>query len=208
MVRKDFVNTYRNPMLLQLRIVTTIFMSLYTSGLYYRFNGNYVDRTNWRSLTGYLFFISISTMMMALNPMSLVFPKERDVFLKEEGAKLYSTSTYFLSRNIIEIPVAVIFPMIQALIVYWFVGLNSTVQQFFIFYLIAYLLAFNGASLGLMLGSMILDQKSVAVVTPIVLLPVILFSGFFKNTGNLTEWAGWIQYISPIKYSFLAFVEN
>ena len=66
----------------------------------------------------------------------------------------------------------------------------------------------NGISLGLMLGSMIIDQKSVAVVTPIVLLPFFLFSGLFKNTGNLSEWAGWIQYISPIKYGFSAWVQN
>jgi len=66
----------------------------------------------------------------------------------------------------------------------------------------------NGISLGLMLGSMIQDQKSVAAVTPIILLPVILFSGFFKNSDNLPVWIGWIQYISPIKYCFSAWTQN
>ena len=89
---------------------------------------------------------------------------------------------------------------------YWFVGLSSTVDQFWIYYLVAYLITLNGASLGLMLGSMILDQKSVSAVTPIVLLPVILFSGFFKNIGNLPVWIGWIQYLSPIKYGFSAWI--
>lgn len=41
-----------------------------------------------------------------------------------------------------------------------------------------------------------------------MVLPFILFSGFFKNTGNLSSWIGWIQYISPIKYTFIAYVEN
>ena len=94
--------------------------------------------------------------------------------------------------------------MIMTLIMYWFVNLSSTVEQFFIFYFIAYLMTINGISLGLMLGSMVLDQKSVSVVTPLVLMPFFLFSGFFKNTGNLSSWIGWIQYISPIKYGFLA----
>ena len=91
---------------------------------------------------------------------------------------------------------------------YWFVGLSSTVGQFFTYYLIAYLVGFSGTSLGLLLGSLIHDQKSVSVAMPIVLLPFILFSGFFKNTGNLSSWFGWIQYISPIKYSFSSWIQN
>jgi hypothetical protein len=37
---------------------------------------------------------------------------------------------------------------------------------------------------------------------------LILFSGLFKNSGNFPDWIGWIQYISPIKYSFSSFLYN
>lgn len=83
LVRRDILNTVRNPMLLKTRIISTIFIAIYTSGLYFDINSDYTNRTNWRSLTGYLFFISISIMMLALNPITLVFPSERAVFLKE-----------------------------------------------------------------------------------------------------------------------------
>ena len=195
-------------MLLTMRIVTTVFISIFTSGVFYRFNGDFSYGTNWFSLTGFMFFMAISTMMSALAPITMVFPAERDVFLKESGSKLYSTFSYFLSRNVVELPAAVIFPLVQTLIMYWFVGLSSTVQQFWIYYLVTYLITLNGSSLGLMIGSIILDQKSVGAVTPCVLLPVILFSGFFKNTANLPVWLGWIQYISPIKYGFSAWIQN
>jgi ABC-type multidrug transport system permease subunit len=64
------------------------------------------------------------------------------------------------------------------------------------------LITFCGNSIGMFLGSIVSDQKSVAAVTPAVIVPFILFSGFFKNGGNLPAWVGWIQYISPIKYGF------
>jgi ABC-type multidrug transport system permease subunit len=147
-------------------------------------------------------------MMLSLAPVELVFPTERSVFLKEEGSKLYSVTAYFFSRNIIEVPYSIIFPLLQALIMYWFVGLSSTATQFFTFYLICYLIGFAGMSLGLMLGSMATDAKSVSVLTPVIMLPFFLFSGLFKNTGNLPAWIGWIQYISPIKYTFSAFLQN
>jgi ABC-type multidrug transport system permease subunit len=53
-----------------------------------------------------------------------------------------------------------------------------------------------------------LDGKSVSNVIPIVILPIILFSGFFKNRANLPVWIGWIEYVSPNKYSFIAHVGN
>ena len=144
----------------------------------------------------------------ALTPVQLVFPMDRTVFLKEESAKLYSTFAYFMSRNIIEIPYSIIFPLLQTLILYWFVGLTSTVHQFFIFYLVGYLVTLNGVSLGLVLGSIISDAKSVSAITPIIVIPFILFSGFFKNSGNVPDWIGWIQYVSSMKYSYIVWLNN
>ena len=39
-------------------------------------------------------------------------------------------------------------------------------------------------------------------------MPLILFSGFFSNAGSYPDWIGWIQWISPIKYSLEAMVHN
>ncbi len=86
--------------------------------------------------------------------------------------------------------------------------LAQTATQFFIFYLTYFLLNLAGSSVGLLLGSVIFDAQSVAAVVPIVLLPLILFSGFFVNSDTLPMWIGWIQYISPVKYGFIAFVTN
>lgn len=71
-----------------------------------------------------------------------------------------------------------------------------------------FLINLCGNSLGLLLGSMITDQKSVSASIPLILLPFILFSGFFKNTGTLSSWIGWLQYISPLKYGFLTMTTN
>lgn len=115
---------------------------------------------------------------------------------------------YFVSRNLIEIPYSIIFPMITSLITYWFVGLSSSASQFFTYYLINFLVGFVGSSLGLMLGSIISDAKAVSSITPVVVLPFVLFSGQFKNSGNYPDWIGWIQYLSPIKYTFQAYLRN
>lgn len=67
-------------------------------------------------------------------------------------------------------------------------------------------MSFAGNSLGLLIGSLVSDAKSISAALPMVILPFILFSGFFKNRDDLPVWIGWIEYISPLKYGFIAFM--
>ncbi len=92
--------------------------------------------------------------------------------------------------------------MISVLIMYWMVDLANTAEQFFIFSAAILMVSIAGNSAGLLVGSFFTDPKSVSIVAPVVILPVILFSGFFKNRNQLPVWIGWIEYISPIKYAF------
>lgn len=175
------------------RFFQTVFLYIYIGGLYYKnFSENYTDPNAWQSMNGVLYYISLNSLMTALVPLTLTFPKERDVFLKEESSKMYTTTAYFISRNIIEIPYAFIFPMLQSLIAYWFVGLSNTATQFFIFFFILYLLCFNGMSLGLLLGSVVKDQSTVGPLAPSLAITISLFSGFFKNLDNIPAWIRWI----------------
>ncbi len=113
-----------------------------------------------------------------------------------------------MSRNFIEIPYLLIMPFCFNLVFYWMIGLASTAEQFWLFYLVTFLINLCGNSLGLLLGSVITDQKSVSGSIPLILLPLILFSGYFKNTDTLSDWIGWIQYISPLKYGFISMTKN
>ena len=105
-------------------------------------------------------------------------------------------------------PEILIFPFIFAGINYFMIDLAHSAGQFFIHCLVLALMSFSGASIGLLIGSVILDPKSVSAVVPVVILPFILISGFFKNRDNLPIWFGWIEYISPIKYGFIGFIQN
>jgi len=144
--------------------------------------------------------------MLAMGPIAIVFPQERDVFLKEQSAKLYGVGSYFISRNLIELPYSLIFPVIQSPIYYWMVGLNPTVGQFFTFFLILYLISFIGGSLGLLFGSLCDDAKRVGTLLILSIFLFIIFSGMFKNLANIPAWIGWIQYVSPLKYTFAAVI--
>jgi hypothetical protein len=83
LVSRDFKNVLRNPLLIKSRFIQTIFISIYAAGVYCKFSGDYTNQISWYKYTGFFFFLSISMMMIALAPVTLVFPTERSVFLKE-----------------------------------------------------------------------------------------------------------------------------
>ena len=45
-------------------------------------------------------------------------------------------------------------------------------------------------------------------VSSLVQVPIILFGGFFVNSGTIPKWIRWLQYLSPIKYGMEAMVWN
>ncbi len=59
------------------------------------------------------------------------------------------------------------------------------------------------------LGSSAFDNAHTAMaITPMLIMPFMLFSGFYKNRANYRAWIGWVEYLSPFKYSFEAFASN
>ena len=57
-------------------------------------------------------------------------------------------------------------------------------------------------SLGLFLGSLSKDARSVTTLAPALAQIVAVLSGYFKNLSNIPMWIGWIQYLSPMRYSY------
>lgn len=121
---------------------------------------------------------------------------------------MYNVVQYFLAINLVDMPDILIIPLVFAAINYFMIDLAQSAGQFFIHYLIFALMSFNGASLGLFIGSIILDPKTASGVVPLFILPYVIFSGFFKNRADFPAWIGWIEYISPLKYGFIGFIEN
>ncbi len=43
---------------------------------------------------------------------------------------------------------------------------------------------------------------------PMFLLPLMVFGGFFVNTNSIPVYFSWIQYLSPMRYGFIAAAKN
>ncbi len=83
MIYRNFLNIIRNPMLFKSKLFQTIFMALFVGGLFFDIGTHdYIIKSFWNSITGFLFFLTIYALFNTLSPITLTFPLERDVFFK------------------------------------------------------------------------------------------------------------------------------
>jgi ABC-type multidrug transport system permease subunit len=65
-----------------------------------------------------------------------------------------------------------------------------------------------GNSLGFFVGTLFKEPRLASVLTPLILMPLMMFSGMYTRLDSLADWIGWIQYISPFKYALHALMVN
>ena len=126
------------------------------------------------------------------------------MFLREQANKMYSVTSYYLARILIDIPIQTILPMLFTLLIYFKMGFTVTVFQFFHFYLSLLLLAFSCSGIGYVLSTCIHNEEATAPMTTLIMLPAIQFGGFLVNSGSIPGWLSWLQYLSPIRYALEA----
>jgi len=166
------------------------------------------DQRGVQDREGSLFFISVNGIMLSTMGVLNIFAAEKAVFIREYGSGLYGLPAYFLSRTFVELPFKIIFPIISGSIIYWTIGYQNVASKFLIMLTIMVLLENTGTALGVFVASFFSDIAPALAVVPMLLMPLMIFSGFFVNTATSPIWLRWIKYISPMKYSFVALIKN
>jgi len=59
-----------------------------------------------------------------------------------------------------------------------------------------------------LVGSVFSDAKVATNVVPVILLPWMIFSGFYINSNSMPNWLGWFQYTSPFRYALESLMWN
>jgi ABC-type multidrug transport system permease subunit len=146
----------------------------------------------------------MSTMMSVL----LMFIIERPVFLREYASKTYGITSYFIAKAVVETPFQFIFPVIYCLMVYFAIGMTRDFDKLVIFTVTCVLDVFCATSFGFFLGCAFNNASVATMMSMLIIMPFMLFAGYYVNLGDVYVWLRWIQYLSPIRYSTEALLRN
>jgi len=145
----------------------------------------------------------------AIQNVILIFPDERPVFLREVNNNMYSVSPYFWAKIISELPFAIMTPTIFGCIVYYLIGLNTLTFDIFLVFILTLILIYNASSgYSLIISASFSDKQLAVTLTPVLIIPFMLFAGFFVSTDNIPVFLKEFEYLSIFKYGYTALLVN
>ena len=93
-------------------------------------------------------------------------------------------------------------------IVYIVTGLQSDFSHWIVCELIFSFLGTSGLLIGIVTGIAIKNQNLAIQAASLVTIPFVLYGGLVVNLKNLPAYSSWLQYFTPMRYSFNAFVNS
>lgn len=203
---RTFKNVYRNPKLLLGNYVLTVLLGLFLGILYYNVEN---DISGFQNRLGLFFFILTYFGFLTFTGLSS-FALERIIFLKERSNNYYSPIAYHLSKIWSDvIPLRVVPPILLGLVIYPMVGLNMDDSAFFKF--LGILILFNMAiSIEILtIGIIFEDLNNSIILSVLILLGSLLFSGLFINTKDITNIAfKYLKNFSVFYYAYESLIIN
>ena len=131
--------------------------------------------------------------MLATLSVILSFPRERGVFLKEQASRMYSITSYFMSKVVIEIPWQIIDCGILMVILPFMCNLRYDDEEYVLkLILLFYLCLTGGTALGFFLATFFSSATAAIETVPMVLVIPGLFSGIISNRNDYPKWSGWL----------------
>lgn len=135
------------------------------------------------------------------------YPLTMRMYKKETINGLYSPGPYFIGQMLAELPLEILFPSISIFLSYPLTGqLQSYLAwRMFSVAFIIFLVSYCIHSLGLLCGSIFINNVSVAVLAgQVSLFPYILLSGFLIRPSRMSNWMIKASYLSPFKLGLMA----
>ncbi|KAJ3643839.1 hypothetical protein Zmor_026525 [Zophobas morio] len=202
---RSWLTVMKEPILIKVRLLQTIIIALLIGAIYY---DQKLDLDGVMNINGVIFVLLTNMTFQNIFAVINVFCAELQVFLREHRNGMYRTDIYFLCKTIAECPIFITMPLILTAICYFLIGLNPNGPRFFIACGILVLVANVATSFGYMISCASPSITVALSVGPSLIIPFMLFGGFFLNISSIPVYLQWVSYLSWFRYGNGALLIN
>ncbi|EYC09167.1 hypothetical protein Y032_0062g3395 [Ancylostoma ceylanicum] len=202
---RSWLTIVRDPMVLKIRLIQTIICALITGFVYF---GTPINSDTIISINGILFNHIRNINFMLQFPAVPAITMELPIVLRENTNGIYTTTSYFIGKNIAELPQYIILPAIYNLIVYWMAGLVPNLWTFLFATLICALMTNVAISISYAVATVFGSTDVAMTFLPIFVVPMMAFGGFFITYDAIPFYFTWLSQLSYFKYSYEALAIN
>lgn len=152
---------------------------------------------------GYLFMCIMLITYVSLMSTVLTFPIDIKTVGKEYKNGWYGTVTYFIGKNVADLPFITMYPIIYCFITWYATNqAQDHLWRYLSFTGLIIINAMNSQSFGLILGALFVNSVAAATfLGPVMTIPWYLFTGFTKRVHRLAE-----PFKSTSKFLFTRYV--
>uniref|UniRef100_A0A8D8RNX1 ATP-binding cassette sub-family G member 4 n=1 Tax=Cacopsylla melanoneura TaxID=428564 RepID=A0A8D8RNX1_9HEMI len=202
LISRGILKIKRDSTLTHLRIIVNILVALMLGMLFYN-SGKYASsvRINYYLLFSILIHHVMTSMMLNV----LTFPMEMSILIKEHFNRWYSLKAYYISVNLLDIPVAGFSCILFTAIVYPLTGQPLEWDRFIMFNFTSLLVVFIAQSVGYMIGA-VFNVVNGTFVGPVLVVPMMMFSGFGVTIKDIPTYLKWGSELSYLRYGLEGYI--
>ncbi|KAK9826588.1 hypothetical protein WJX74_004476 [Apatococcus lobatus] len=194
----------RDKALTNFRVMQVIVVGLIVGSLFGHL-GHTPDRA--RSYFGVSFLCIMFLAMGSAIQMAIIM-QTKGIFFKQRDARFYPASAYVLGQTFTQMPFALLEAALFSAIVYFWVGFEASASCFFLFYFIIVCAILMQSCLFRMLACICPNMVLANAGGSVLLLVLIVSSGFVLVRKSIPGWWIWAYYMSPFAYALRAVVIN
>jgi len=188
---------WRNPSYNAGRIIQAIFIGLIIGFSNWKL-GNSSSDLQQRILA--IFLILILGIMLIVTALP-VFMMMRELFRRDYSSKFYGWFPFSLGMIVVEMPYLFVAATLCVVCCYWSVGLDSTGDNNFYFWIAFVVFMFMVVSFGQLLASLSPNVALAMLILPIFNTILFLFSGVLAPPQTLPVfWRSWMYHLDPFRY--------
>jgi hypothetical protein len=154
LLKRGFFKTLRDPLMIRIRLIHTILTATCLSIVYFQ---QAINSNTIINIDGLLFQMTRDSYVIYTSPCILVFTEELIVFLRETHGTIYRTSSYFVSKNVAELPSFFLLPSLYATIIYFATTSASSyrILEYIQTLVVCNVSTFMAVSIGYMAGTIV-----------------------------------------------------
>ncbi|WWC87080.1 uncharacterized protein L201_001966 [Kwoniella dendrophila CBS 6074] len=203
-LKRGFMRLKADPSLTLSQLIGNSMMGLIISSIFY----NLPETTASFYSRGALLFFAILMSAFSSALEILILYAQRNIVEKHAQYAFYHPSAEAVASALTDMPYKIINAILFNLILYFMTNLRREVGPFFFFLLISFTCTMVMSMVFRSIASLSRTLTQALAPAAVLILGLVIYTGFAINVSYMHGWARWMNYIDPIAYGFESLMIN
>ncbi|KAB8070348.1 ABC-2 type transporter-domain-containing protein [Aspergillus leporis] len=185
-------------------LICNFFEALIIASIFYNLSGNTASFFSRGALLFMMVLLNAFSSMLEI----LSLYAKRTIVEKHNRYALYHPSAEAISSMIMDMPYKIVNSLLMNLTLYFMANLRREPGAFFFNYLISFMMVMSMSMFFRLFASLTKSIHQALAPSSIILMALVLYTGFAIPVHYMRGWASWIRHLNPVAYGFETLMIN